>query len=493
MSESQNIIDFIHANFSTSYNDLASEVDKIFNNLTAEECYIPYVYNSLFIINGVSNNLKGTLTFAYLIPNLFRKCFTESQVYVPNICPTFIYNSRVTNYFPLLLEENLIKSFLYFNFTSDYTVMSDPQRLLDMLGAIDRLRLIKSNTTYASYTKPTQIFNNLYSSDSLLVQLLEFNYYIKYATYKQNNEKTIANYTIPWNYVDYCICYTGYLNDTYIISNDNSTINESLAYNLNNIRYSSVNTILTKFTINTNNVITIAPSNSIFRVINYAVQVYEDVLMQIQYYMGNINYCKKDYMLKSNIPYLLELYKNYYNNSLYVGNKSIPVSSIKDIVANKISITTYLDNFRKIFLKNQPYNGVTYTQYNEVVISDIEGFDLFWTSSYSSYSFWYINIYNPSATQLENSSSTQTATTTSEYIRLYFIPGTYNTSGSSSYTYKIYLNSGVLSTTDKTAYTYFFYNSDGVITAKYYIFLLYPKSGSNKAQGVALKYFTYLG
>jgi hypothetical protein len=493
MSENQNIIDFIHANFSTSYHDLASEVDKIFNNLTKEECYIPYVYNSLFIINGVSNNIKGTLTFAYLIPNLFRKCFTEPNVHIPNICPTFIFNSRVTNYFPLLLEENLIKSFLYFNFTSDYTVMSDPQRLLHMLGAIDRLRLIKSNTTYGSFTTSAEIFNNLYSSDSLLVQLLQFNHYINYSTSAHNDEKTIANYIIPWNYVDYCICYTGYLNDTYIISNDNSTINEDLGYNLNNIRYSSVNTILSNFSINTNNVITIAPSNSIFRVINYAVQVYEDVLMQIQYYMGNINYCKKDYMLKSNIPYLLELYKNYYNNSLYVGNKSIPVATIKDISANTISIVTYLDNFRKVFLKNQPYNGYTYTQYNEVVISDIEGVDLFWTSSYSSYSFWYININNPSAIELFNSSSSQTASSTAQYIKLYFIPGTYNTSGSSSYTYQIYLNSGVLSTTDKTAYTYFFYNSDGVLTAKYYIFLLYPSSGSSKAQGVALKYFTYLG
>jgi hypothetical protein len=494
MSQNQNIIDFINANFNTSYNDLESEVNKIFNNLTEEECYIPYVYNSLFIINGVYDNAKGNLTFSYLIPNLFRKCFTEPQVYIPNICPTFIFNSRVTNYYPLLLEENLIKSFLYFNFTADYKILNNPQNLLKMIGAIDHLRLIKSNTTYGSYTKSYEIFNSLYASNSLLVQLLEFNYYLNYATQAQNNEKIIPNFIIPWNYVDYCICYTGKIDDTYIISNDNSTVNESLAFNLNNIRYSSLNTKITKYTINTNNIVATASSNNIYVVLDYAIEVYQDILMEIQYYIGNINYCKKDYMLKSNIPYLLELYKNYYNNQIYIGNRSIPVGSISNIVANTISINVYLQSFATIFLQNQPYNRITYTNYNSVVISDQEGFDLFWAETITTndghyYSYWYLNIYNPSAIVINNT-GLGSYTSTSSFVNIYFLPEVFAKSGEARYTYQIYLKSGVLSSVDSTAYTYFFYNSSNLITAKYYLFLGFPITISpTQGYGVMLQYY----
>jgi hypothetical protein len=498
MSENQNIIDFINIHFKASYNDLASEITKIFNNLTEEECYIPYFYNSLFIINGASDNVKGTLTFSYLIPNLFRKCFTEPSVHIPNICPTFIFNSRVTNYFPLLLEEKLIKSFLYFNFTGNYSILNKPEKLIYMLGAIDRLKIIKSNTTYGSFTKPYEIFNNLYSPDSLLVQLLQFNNYLKYATNAQNNQKTVANYIIPWNYVDYCICYTGYLDDTYVISNDNSTINETLAFNLNNIRYSSLDTKSTKNNINTNGIVTIATSNNIYVILDYVLEVYQDILMEIQYYMGNIKYCKKDYMLKSNIPYLLELYKNYYNNQIYVGNKSVPVSSIKDVVANTVSIEVYLKTFASVFLENQPYNGNIYTNYNSVIISDNDGFDLFWGSSSSTldgyiYSYWYLNINDPSPVELTQLIGTSSYMSTSQLVTTFFIPDVYNKSGATSNSYKIYLKSGVLSSVDSTAYTYFFYNADNLITAKYYLFLDFPlKNDPNQGYGIILKYYTYI-
>ena len=50
MSINQNIIEFINTTFSTTYGDIQSEINTIFNNLTSDECYIQYNTNNLFII-----------------------------------------------------------------------------------------------------------------------------------------------------------------------------------------------------------------------------------------------------------------------------------------------------------------------------------------------------------------------------------------------------------------------------------------------------------
>ena len=484
MSTNQNIIEFINTNFSTTYGDIQSEINTIFNNLTSDECYIQYNTNNLFIINGVSNNVQGSLTFSYLIPNLFRKCFTQNSVTVPNICPTFIFNSRVSKYFPLLLEEETIKSFLYFNFSSDINSLNDTKQLEKLISASKRLKLMKTNVTYGSYTPAYKIFNNLYSSDGLLVQLLNLNYYLNYASIVHSNEKIINSYTVQWNYTSYCICYTGYIDDTYIIGDDNNIINGSFANDLNNIRYSNINTSINASGINTNNIITLSPKNSIFTVIKYALDVYQDILLEIQYYMQNVYYCKKNYMNESNIPYLLELYKNYYNNQIYVNSRSIKITTINNIVPNIIEINVYLNNFIVLYLKQN--SGVTLL--NKQVISETEGFAFF-----SNTTYWYVSTNNPSAININDTwINNYGFTTTINFINdpvNGFLQSYYPTSGASSYTNTLFTTGGV-NLTDNSAYSYIFYNSNGIVISKYYLMLTYVNPATAQSQGVSLNYYT---
>lgn len=111
----QIIINFINQNPNVGYLEIQNEINNVLDNILPELCYVPYSNLNNYYIDGFSNN-NTVLNFSYLIPNLFRKCYMANTLLIPNICPTFVYNSRTFEFIPVLIDENLIKSFLYFNF-----------------------------------------------------------------------------------------------------------------------------------------------------------------------------------------------------------------------------------------------------------------------------------------------------------------------------------------------------------------------------------------
>ena len=85
------------------YNKIASEVDTILNQ-SPNSCYYFFNEDNNYSVNGSDDILK-IFDFTYLIPNLFRKCYTNNTLKIPNICPSIIENSVINLYLPILIDE----------------------------------------------------------------------------------------------------------------------------------------------------------------------------------------------------------------------------------------------------------------------------------------------------------------------------------------------------------------------------------------------------
>ena len=238
------IIEYINENFTniTTISIFQNEIDNIINNLENTVCSIPYPYPSGYNINGI-NKIKSGIDFSYLIPNLFRSCYSKDSLKIPNICPTFIYINKSTHFFPLLESENIIKSFLYFNFPVNINSYNSNNNFLeDILKFKYQLYKKKYNTTYGSYTNPLDLYNEIYSSNSMLSQLLTFSNYLSESNYAVNNSVNINTFNIPWDFTYNCLCYSGFLDYTYITGNNNYDYNitnsyANLIYTINNLNY----------------------------------------------------------------------------------------------------------------------------------------------------------------------------------------------------------------------------------------------------------------
>ena len=313
----QQIIDYVKANFGAFNNSLANQIDLILNNLLTVKCSIPYSVTFPYTILGatISNNSNRSLNLVIIVPNLFRLCYIQPKVYIPNICPIFDDKNINTKYIPLLLNSKIIKSFLYYGFSTNI-YKYDSSRKISNNFITDKLKIILSSkfkTNYGFYTSATEIFALIYPDDSLLVQILKFNVKINDAITSYANNSVIPNFVIPWRATGECLCTSGDINFTSVIEIDkvltrldlltinNFNVNDrSKYYGISVLAEISTNTIISK--------------NSIYQIINNAQNVYTDVLEQIEYFILNKEYCLKDYMRPSNIPTLLEYYENYASN-----------------------------------------------------------------------------------------------------------------------------------------------------------------------------------
>ena len=133
------------------------------------------------------------------------------------------------------------------------------------------------------------------------------------------------------------------------------------------------------------------------------MEVYQDILLEIQTFMEGGVYCKKDYMNINNIPILIKLYKNFYNNQIYVLSKELPVNLPTNIIPTVISINEYISEFNTIYQKTYPSN----IYIKSFTLNDIEGFTFYYNLAPITgeilYIYYYINIGNPSAVLLSNS------------------------------------------------------------------------------------------
>jgi len=330
----QEIINYVKANFGNYSSSLKDQINTILDNLLQNKCSIPYSVTFPYTVLGVSvsSNSNRSLNLCIIVPNLFRLCFVQPKLYIPNICPVFDDKNKNTKYIPLLLDKKTIQSFLYYGFSTNIYKYPPPNSISNTYLA-DKLAPIlnsKRKTNYGFYTSAAQIFNQIYPRDCLLVQVLEFNNAINEALNSFAQNSVIANYTIPWSAIGLCLCTTGNLNDTSILQS-NKTLSRLDLISINNFniadktRYYGVTTSSNSKTAN------IILNNSIYQIISYATQVYTDTLEQIEYFFLSKSYCLKTYMQPSNIPKLLQYYNNYvniqtnidinYSNSSYYNTK----------------------------------------------------------------------------------------------------------------------------------------------------------------------------
>lgn len=398
MSSNENILNYINKNFKNS-NTLSTEINKIFNDLVKYNCSIPFEFSKNIVINGVEVDYVNLINLVFLVPNLFRKCYYNDTITIPNVCPKFTFNSVVTFYYPLLIDENLIKSFLYFNFPSNiynYTISDGIQNILRKNNIIKK----KINTNYGSYTTPLGIFNIIYDKNSLLNQLVLFSEYINLSDFYVSNSKIVDSFKIIWDYTVFCISYTQSIDDTYIIGN--------------NIRSNIISQVTAKNMFNIRNAIYSLNSRSndiffyktIFTILEYAQEVYQDVLLELSYFMNSKEYCKKDYMNISNIPELTSMYNVFYKNQVYSNSKDLSTTLSNNIVPQVITINDYINKFIAIYIETYDYAVLLKT----VIISNRNGFVFFLDklpsiiTDYSDYYIYYfIEIYNPSPNRIRNS------------------------------------------------------------------------------------------
>jgi hypothetical protein len=499
MSTNKDILAFIENNFnlnSISNNILKTDINNAIANNQNQICYIPSV-NQAILINGLDNS-TGTIDFSYLIPNLFRLCYANNTVKVPDICNRFIFGSTVSNFFPVLLEENLIKSFLYFNFPMNIEYYNNNFSFMYNIIFMNQVLLKKiKNSTYHSYSTPVDIVNELYSSHSILINLVKFINYIKESYSITNNNEVINPFYLTWEFNELCLCYSGNISNTYIVGNTNnhtvlSNSYASLIYNIqNNLQNTSIGRNSEVY------------NNSIFTIIQYVKEVFEDVIMKIQYTLHNIDYCDKEYMKISNIPVLVKLYNNFYNNQIYTNGKALPNNSVINIIPQTITINQYVANFINIY--NSTKSDTIYLD-KTVILNASEALVIYSNVNFTlntlptkdpiEYYYYYINITNPSAIELTNIANvtennivpnTQNLTAIDLFVKSFnnlykdagykpFQTNYYNIYNTPPLGGGLYPNGGNPPVNpdptidiNNIGYTYNYYNSDNILTYKIYL------------------------
>lgn len=411
----ESIIKYINSNYenNTNNNIINSEINDVLNNINNNACSYEFITVNTQTILGISTNVnKSIIDLTYLIPNLFRKCYFKTKIQIPYVCPKYIKDNTFTNYFPYLLEKDLIKSFLYFNFPASYLNASEiPKniRSIKNMEAFIKNRIIN----VGQFLSPNELLKNIYSQNSMLLQLVNFQNYVNLSNFTTNINKIIDSFKIKWDITVSCVSFTNDINDSYIsVNNPNnpndkeSIIDPDTANNIYDIKLSGLNNFIQDDEVNTNKII-ILYSQNIYTVLEYVLEVYNDIILQIQTYQADEKYCKKSYMSVLNIPILLKLYNLFYDNQVYSVSRDVPTQSSSTVVPITISLNTYIADFISIMTSTY---GTSITYLKSVILNqNLDGFVFYLTGTTSqsfindsSYNYFYINIYNPSAVTLIN-------------------------------------------------------------------------------------------
>ena len=118
----------------------------------------------------------------------------------------------------------------------------------------------------------------------MLTKLLAFSNYLSQSNNAIINNITINNFYIQWDFTYRCLCYDGILNDTYIAGNNNydyiiTNSYANLIYIINNLNYNIENIGIILFDLIT--------KNNFSTLLKYVKSVFEDILIQLQYYISD--------------------------------------------------------------------------------------------------------------------------------------------------------------------------------------------------------------
>ena len=212
------IDEFIEDNFNmTEVNEVDDEVSNIYYDILKDETISVYVDNIITPTTlglGFFDTSNLFTAINMIIPDLFRRSFVQNPLEFKKnkamICPTYTriplekfknIDYSYNNFFQLLLDENILKGFLYFNFSSNPFKMeiSDIPFLLLKYRWYDTNPNLSETVNSSNYTTPQTLFNTFYNTDSLLVQLLNFEENMNNSTKDAGTNNTnYPPYFIPW-------------------------------------------------------------------------------------------------------------------------------------------------------------------------------------------------------------------------------------------------------------------------------------------------------
>ena len=86
-------------------NFILTDNDKIIiENIKNKPCFYEKSFISYYSINGFTDTISK-IDYTYLIPNLFRLCYLQTSITIPDVCLLYNNNDVVFNNFPLILDE----------------------------------------------------------------------------------------------------------------------------------------------------------------------------------------------------------------------------------------------------------------------------------------------------------------------------------------------------------------------------------------------------
>lgn len=377
-------------------------VNQIFKNLTSTPCSMQFKVTSIYTAIGERDIIK-IFDYTYLIPNLFRLCYVQNTLPLPGSCINYVNSDITDKYLPYLIPEIYIKSFLYFNFPANHRDFSYLNSFINNIVNLKNYILTKTyNTSYGSYTPGDIFYDRIYSSKSMLTQLLLLNKSLGVSDDLTSSSKFTCPFEVLWDYTTGCATSNTFLVSKY---NNNNFLSQETLYNLNYIRYTFFNEFSQTNDLNYNDILLVYKSN-IYHILKYASDVYRDIIEQFNYLIKNADYCIKDYMDIKNIPILVKLYNNFLKNQKETFIRRLPTATIADITPVYISITDYVNDFNTYFNNNK-----LGTILNTIYITSTEAILLCYdkitpvnplTITRNSYLYYYISIYSPSAIQLYN-------------------------------------------------------------------------------------------
>jgi hypothetical protein len=496
---SQKMINYLKENFRDTYfiynDEIQNEIDILINNT---ECSTYSKIVNYYSINGLSN-----IFYIQSIPNLFRQCYINKDLLIPNICPSIVNNGDTEIYIPNLIDKKYIKSFLYYNFPSNSSNKYNINKLLsNIIFSNNYLKNKKLKETYGSFTNPQKLFNQIYSDNSMLVQLLNFNSFLYNSNIIYNNNLIGSNFKVLWDCTISCFCNN---NNILIIGNINQDLEVTYSdaaslFNLYNNIYNQniLNSINAEYVnMGTNNT-----NINIYIILNYAFEVYQDIITQIQYYMENKMYCLKDYMLPENIPILFSFYNNFYDNQIKTNNKEVISSNISSVIPINTNLEYYVNSFISVYLETYSNNYLIKIVY----LNNLYALIFFAPNGINStnvtpsdYIYFFINVNNPSTINIKNNfSSTQYFNTVTSFVN-YFIPYYSNKLGGAiPEQVSSYPNGGLFpdmgsdnGNSENISYSYYFYKNNILVGVAFLTLETDSSAPSGYGYGLALDYSDY--
>lgn len=486
--------------------EIEAEVNEILNDNNPGSCCQQFTETTPYSINGVNDILK-IIDFTYLIPNLFRKCYLYNPLPIPNICINYTVNSSTIKFLPVLLDETLIKSFLYFNFPVSIQYYGNLSNFIDSVVNYKNVIYQKSyNATYGSYTPGTILYKYIYSKNSMLDNLLKFNYLLGYNSNRSAGQLINCPYTVLWDFTTGCVTTKNYIVSVY---NNNNVITQTSFDILNYLRYTFFNEFVNS-NVNYNEILLVYKSN-IFKILTYAEEVYADIVSFYESIMKGTEFCIKDYMSLNNLPLLMKLYDNFYNNQIYSYEHDLPSSSVVSIIPNKNSIQIYINNFTQYFNNNKLGKIL-----NTIILNESEAFIFCYkkttpinsaTITVSDYLYYYLNTSYPSSIQVprywgqNDALPYYTGKPLSDFVSDFFNGTTGHTSylsdvNAKSYLLKnSYLNGGLYlinSPPYEKGEVYYVYNDLNYTSLNSKVYLTYA-TDTNKPIGLPIVYYPLIG